>query len=55
MLLVVAVRVQGMVVRDLQLVFVRLVAESITNHVICLREHASDVDRLGIMLNHILI
>ena len=36
LLAAVVVRVQGMVVWDLQLVFVRLVAESIRDHVICL-------------------
>ena len=55
LLAAVAVRVQGMVVQDLQLVLVRLVVESIRDHIICLCEHASDVDRLGIMLDHILL
>ena len=55
LLAAVAVRVQGMVVQDLQLVFIRLMAESIKDHVICLREHASDVDRMDIILDHVLI
>ena len=55
LLAAIAVRVQGMVVQDLQLVFVRLMAESIKDHVIYLQEHASDVDRMDIILDHVLI
>ena len=55
LLAAIAVRVQDMVVRDYQPMLVILVAKSIRDHVICLREHASDVDRLDIILDHVLI
>ena len=51
----IVVRVQGMVAQDLQPILFRHMVNSIRDHAICLLEHALDVGKLGILLDHALI